>query len=220
MRLIYVVDPMCAWCYGFQPQLDALLNRMPSATIEWVMGGLAPDNTSPMTMEMRQTISAYWHQIEAKTDVEFNHDYWRINTPYRSTYQACRAVIAANTLIEGSADAMVKAIQTAYYQKAQNPSLDKTLIECAESIGLDDKLFAALMNSNEIQQQLTQHLHIAMQLGATGFPALFYVNNANHAFPLTHGYCLADELAQRLTLILQREKEPISNRHTQITGIT
>ncbi|TXD88125.1 DsbA family protein, partial [Ralstonia pseudosolanacearum] len=28
MRLIYVADPMCSWCYGFGPQLADLRARL------------------------------------------------------------------------------------------------------------------------------------------------------------------------------------------------
>lgn len=48
MQFIYVMDPMCAWCYGFQPELDRFLDTFPSANVDWMMGGLAPDTQEPM----------------------------------------------------------------------------------------------------------------------------------------------------------------------------
>lgn len=203
MRFIYVMDPMCAWCYGFTPELEAFLQAHSDIDIEWVMGGLAPDNDQPMAEQMRATIADYWQQIEAKTNVTFNHDYWRCNTPYRSTYLACRAVIVASSLLEKGAEKMVRAIQTTYYQKAQNPSLENTLIECATEIGLDEVEFVQALNSEQTQVYLEQHLGITQQLQVTGFPALFYLDRNNQAYPLALGFCSVNELEQRFKRILQ-----------------
>ncbi|NMP17715.1 DsbA family protein [Thalassotalea sp. Y01] len=198
MRLIYVMDPMCSWCFAFQPELEAFLATYSSANVDWIMGGLAPDNNQPMDDGLKQTISSYWHQIEQKTQVSFNHDFWKLNTPYRSTYPACRAVIAAEALQENSTGAMVKAIQAGYYQQAKNPSLVETLVDCASAIGLDENTFAEVLKSAETEQRLQQHLAISRQLQVTGFPALFYIDDDNRAYPLTLGYCQAATLEQRM----------------------
>ncbi len=197
MKFLYVMDPMCAWCYGFQAELDQFLAQHPVEEVEWIMGGLAPDTTQPMDDNLREMISSYWYQIEKRTQVSFNHDYWQRNTPYRSTYPACRAVISAESLKENSAVQMVKAIQSAYYLQAKNPSLEETLIACARAIGLDEHQFLAAFKSTETEGQLQQHLSIARQLQVRGFPALFYIDEANRAHALTLGYCQAAALTQR-----------------------
>ena len=202
MRFLYVMDPMCAWCYGFQPELEKFLENYASIDVEWIMGGLAPDTKQPMNENLKQTISSYWYEIENKTQVTFNHDYWKLNTPYRSTYQACRAVISAENLVVKSAQKMVKAIQSAYYLEAKNPSLKETLIGCAGSIGLDETSFLNVLHSEETEQQLQQHLNMTRSLQVSGFPALFYVNKGNQAYPLTFGFCKAEELAERFNQVI------------------
>lgn len=201
MRLIYVMDPMCSWCYGFQPELEGFLEKYPSAEVEWIMGGLAPDTNQPMKDNLKQSISSYWYQIEETTQVRFNHDFWELNTPYRSTYPACRAVISAEELLKNSAQRMVKAIQSAYYLEAKNPSLKETLVSCASSIGLDEKQFDDVFESEETQQQFQKHLSISQQLQVRGFPALFYVDNRNQAYPLTLGFSQTVNLEQHLNHI-------------------
>jgi len=201
MKFLYVVDPMCAWCYGFQPELESFLEHYPTSEVDWIMGGLAPDNKHPMDENLKQTISSYWHQIEDKTEVTFNHDYWKLNTPYRSTYQACRAVISAERLIANSAQKMVKTIQSAYYREAQNPSLESTLVGCAKAIGIDEGHFLDAFKSEQTELQLQQHLNITRQLQVGGFPALFYMSESNQVYPLTLGFCTADELIKRFEKI-------------------
>lgn len=201
MRFLYVMDPMCAWCYGFQPELEQFLDNYPSADVDWVMGGLAPDSRQPMDKKLRQSISAYWHEIEKIAQVDFNHDFWTLNTPYRSTYPACRAVISAERLKENSARRMVKAIQSAYYLEAKNPSLEATLVSCADSIGLDKDQFLGVLKSQETETLFQQNLSIAYHLQVRGFPALFYINERNQAYPLTLGFCQAGDLERGLNQI-------------------
>lgn len=201
MRFLYVMDPMCAWCYGFQPELDRFLKRYSSVEVDWIMGGLAPDTEEPMNEELKQAISSYWHKIEEVSEATFNHSYWEKNTPFRSTYQACRAVISAEKLAAMNSQKMVQAIQSAYYREAKNPSLDKTLIDCARALGFSDEQFLTILHSEEIELQLKEHLAITRNLQVRGFPALFYINKDKQAYPLTYGFCKAEELFERFSLI-------------------
>lgn len=199
MRFLYVMDPMCAWCYAFQPELEHFLAKQPSINVEWVMGGLAPDTDKPMDESLKQTISSYWYQIEKKTQVTFNHDFWKLNTPFRSSYAACRAVISAEYLKANNAQLMTKAIQSAYYLNAKNPSLKDTLIECAVSIGLDKEEFKNVFESRETEQQLQRHLGLSYQLQVSGFPAFFCIDDKNNkAYPMTLGFCKSVNLEQQL----------------------
>jgi len=197
MRLYYVMDPMCAWCYAFAPELEEFLKKHTFLEVDWIMGGLAPDNHHPMDENLKQTISSYWHDIEKRTRVTFNHHFWILNTPYRSTYPACRAIIAAESLKAKSAHQMVKSIQSAYYLEAKNPSLDETLVACASSIGLDKSQFLKVFTSQETEQRFQKHLHLTYQLQARAFPALFYVNEKNEIYPLTLTYTQVSILEER-----------------------
>ena len=201
MRFLYVMDPMCGWCYAFQPELEGFLAQHPSANVDWIMGGLAPDSAEPMDDALQRTIASYWHQIEAVSQVTFNHDFWTTNTPYRSTYPACRAVIAAELLVQDSAPRMAKAIQSAYYLEAKNPSLEDTLMDCARAIDLDEALFSAALHSENTEQAFQQHLAVTRQLQVTGFPALFAVSDCNEAYPLALGFTPTDTLAERFAQI-------------------
>ena len=195
------MDPMCGWCYGFQPELDEFLECYPASKVDWIMGGLAPDTKEPMDEHLKHTIASYWHQIEEKTRVSFNHDFWERNTPYRSTYAACRAVISAETINAGSAQSMVKAIQSAYYLEAKNPALDATLFECAKAIGLDPIYFSEAYTAIDTEERFQQHLMLTRQLRVNGFPALFYISDNNDAYPLTLGFCEAGALNTQLELV-------------------
>ncbi|MEE9327238.1 MAG: DsbA family protein [Cocleimonas sp.] len=174
MILYYIHDPMCSWCWGFQPTWlkirEALENEI---EIKYLLGGLAPDSDIPMPESMQKDIAGYWRKIQQHIpNTQFNFDFWENCQPRRSTYPACRAVIAArkqNTEVEL---AMIDSIQKAYYLKAQNPSDDSTLISLAESLGLDSQTFSDDLNAAETQNKLESEMTFARKIGAQGFPSM------------------------------------------------
>ncbi len=186
-RLFYIHDPMCSWCYAFSRSGDALQAELPEdIAIVYLAGGLAPDSIEPMALSMRHTIQQIWQRIEQTVPgVSFNYDFWSRNTPIRSTYLACRAVLAARK--QHMEPEMVRAIHRPYYQKALNPSLPETLQECAQEIGLDVAVFGRDLISPEIEDGLQHEIGQSQQLDAYSFPSLRLVhNNAIFLIPIDY----------------------------------
>lgn len=190
------MDPMCSWCWAFSKTLDSWLDMHPDLDVLWVMGGLAPDSDEPMPLTMRDAIASTWKRIESQTGTPFNHDFWTQNTPKRSTYPSCRAVIAAGELHPEGRLMMSRAIQKAYYLDAKNPSDMSTLIECAETIGLDESQFSEQLRSDLIESKLNSELEFIRTLGVQGFPALLLVNG-DAITPLALGYSTLDKIEKR-----------------------
>lgn len=171
-KLYYVFDPMCSWCWGYKPVWQKITQALQDKIdIQYVVGGLAPDSDQPMPEEMQQQIASYWKKIEDFLGTEFNYDFWSQNTPRRSTYPSCRAVMAARK--QGAEQPMLAAIQNAYYLQARNPSDNDVLIDLANDIGLDVTRFEADLMSEELNQQFMQELEFARSIGGNSFPSLF-----------------------------------------------
>ena len=201
--LYYIHDPMCSWCYAFDSSLTALQKELPDfIRIKKIAGGLAPDTTNPMPVELQQKIQLTWRRIEQTVpNMQFNYDFWIINTPVRSTYPACRAVLAARQQGADFEDKMIGAIQTAYYQKAKNPSLESTLLECAIEVGLDVNRFADDLTSNEIEEELQNEIRIAKKLGVISYPSLLLEHNGR-LFPVTVDYLDHETMIREIVSIL------------------
>jgi len=201
MTLIYVMDPMCSWCYAFQPQLKELLSRLkPGIKVLCYMGGLAPDSDEPMPKELQQGIQQTWHTIEERTGTPFNHEFWTLCHPRRSTYPACRAVISAELLESGAGMKMVEAIQQGYYQEARNPSNLDTLISFAEQTGLNREEFVRQLQSQETEDILMDDLSYCQQYNVTGFPFLA-LKSKGSIEPICIGYCDQPTLLARASSI-------------------
>ncbi len=172
--LYYIHDPMCSWCWGFQKSWQSVQNTVQDEiNIKYVVGGLAPDSDEPMPKAMQEAIVGYWENIQARIPgTEFNYDFWKKCQPRRSTYPACRAVLAAKQLDKTKEQAMISAIQNAYYLQAKNPSEISDLIDCAKSIDLDSQDFEKALTSEQINQALMADISLSRSMGAQGFPSL------------------------------------------------
>lgn len=200
-RFIYVMDPMCSWCWAFNPSIESLKTIYSQYEWDYLMGGLAPDSDQPMPTDMQQKLQAIWQHIEQQTGTIFNHEFWPKNKPRRSTYPACRAVITAEHLAPGSSAEMINSIQKAYYQDASNPSNKDVLIKLAKQIKLDPVVFEQRLNEPETQIELDAQINQAHTLGAQGFPSLFIENN-DEITALSYGYCTTEVLKKRIEEVL------------------
>ena len=205
--IYYVVDPMCSWCWGFAPVWREFVPEIPeSATVVDLMGGLAPDNEAPMDSAMRQYVQDAWGAVKARTGAEFNFEFWDKCEPKRSTYSACRAVIAAGEQASGARSLMYDAIQRAYFLEARNPSDAEMLERVAGEIGLDQKQFTEDLASDHVNRILQLELESVAKLGVSGFPTIV-VKRESPGEParydlLTAGFSDIDVLRDRLSRLL------------------
>ena len=172
--LIYVHDPMCSWCWGFEPTrkiiFETVADRM---QIRRLVGGLASDSDQPMPESMRLMLRQTWQRIEHTIPgTRFNYAFWDECSPRRSTYPANRAVIAAREQGESFDPIMTARIQQAYYLEAKNPSDNSVLVDLAADIGLDVEKFAESLESDALQQQLLVEIESTRAMGINSFPSL------------------------------------------------
>ncbi len=172
--LFYVHDPMCSWCWGFEPARQVIFDAVSEKLqIRSLLGGLAPDTDLAMPEEMRDMLQKTWKRIEQTIPgTHFNFDFWQKCSPRRSTYPANRAVIAARIQGDEFEQQMTARIQQAYYLEARNPSENLTLIELATEIGLDALQFSKQLEDVSTQKLLLSEIQVSRRMGMNSFPSL------------------------------------------------
>ena len=206
--LYYIYDPMCSWCYAFEQSLSNTLKHMPAElTFKPILGGLAADTNTPMPIATQTMIQQAWRQIESTVpNVRFNFDFWTNNTAYRSTYPACRAILAATNQSPKFAAPMRIAIQQAYYQEAKNPSLDEVLIDCARHTSLNINQFSKDLLSSDINTKLTEHRQFAQLLGVNSYPSLrLALNSEPHT--ITTDYTSSAPILEQINKLFDSHKQ-------------
>ncbi len=139
-----------------------------------------------------------WRRIQQQLPgTDFNYNFWTKCQPRRSTYPACRAVIAARQQGHQYDEEMTYAIQKAYYLEARNPSDNDTLINLASEIGLNVEQFHRDLLSPKINQELSGELTTARDLNLNSFPS-FLLIEGEKKLPISPDYQHANVLLEKI----------------------
>ena len=152
---------------------------------------------------MQHYLQTTWRRIQERIPgTEFNFDFWHRCRPRRSTWPACRAVIAARSQDPATERPMISAIQRAYYLEALNPSDAEVLVDLACRIGLDGPAFASRLDDPACQALLEQEMSRCRQLGLTSFPSLALVTG-DSGWPVQIDYTNPLAMVERIEALIE-----------------
>ena len=211
-QLIYIADPMCSWCYGFGPELNAVLDALPGTQLDIVLGGLRAYNTEMMDEGKKATILTHWKHVEEASGLPFLSSVMARPGFVYDTEPACRAVVAARILGRDSPSRptlqVLHAIQRAFYAQGR----DVTDLQVLADIGaaaltgagqaIDSAGFLAMLNADATIAQTRQDFSQVQRWGIQGFPALLIEHHASLHL-VSSGYAKAAVLMARIGAIRQ-----------------
>ena len=203
-RLIYVMDPMCSWCWGFAPVAQALAEQAAAAGVplHLVAGGLRSERAA-LEPAARVRILGHWQAVNASTGQLFNFAEALPEGFVYDTTPACRALVTARQLDEPSAWSLARLIQQAFYAEARDVSRVQVLVELAEQAGIPRIEFAEAFDSTAMHQATAADFAWVQDLGIAGFPTLLAEHEGQLAL-LTNGYQPLEALQPLLGRWLER----------------
>jgi len=142
-RLLYVMDPMCSWCWGFAPVAEALIAQAREAGVvtQLVPGGLRSGG-SPLDASTRKYILEHWQAVAEATGQPFRFEGAMPEGFVYDTEPACRALVAARELDAERVLPLLKLIQGSFYEQGVDVTTAPRLVELAEQAGFDRAAFA------------------------------------------------------------------------------
>ncbi|MCW3148968.1 DsbA family protein [Stutzerimonas stutzeri] len=203
-RLIYVMDPMCSWCWGFAPVLQVLAEqaRVSDVPLTLVVGGLRREHAA-MDQAGRVRTLSYWQAVHEATGQPFNFDAGLPEGLVYDTEPACRALVAARSLEPSCVWPLAQLIQQAFYAEGRDVTLPAQLVELAEAAGIPRIEFAECFDSPDCRTATAGDFAWAQNLGIAGFPTLLAQRHGQLAL-LTNGYQPQELLAPLLARWLER----------------
>jgi putative protein-disulfide isomerase len=176
--LIYIADPMCSWCYGFGPELTALLDGLPGLPLNIVVGGLRTGNDQPVDRALKASLREHWAKVAETTGLPFSPDNLEREGFVYDTEPACRAVVAARTLAPQASLAVFHAIQRAFYKEGKDVTQGNVLaqVTCAvlteAGVAIDPAAFLALWNAEAARLATREDFIQVQHWEIQGFPTL------------------------------------------------
>ena len=203
-RLLYVMDPMCSWCWGFAPVVEALAEQASAAGVplQIVVGGLRRDQVA-IDAAARVRYLGYWQAVNASTGQLFDFERGLPEGLVYDTEPACRALVTARSLDAASAWPLAKLIQQAFYTAGVDVTQAGVLVQLAEQAGIPRIEFAEAFDSQAMHEATAADFSWVRDLGIAGFPTLLAERDGQLAL-LTNGYQPLEVLAPLLGRWLER----------------
>ncbi|MFK0312833.1 DsbA family protein [Pseudomonas sp. NPDC090233] len=203
-RLLYVMDPMCSWCWGFAPVAEALIAQAREAGVatRLVPGGLRSGG-SALDASTRKYILEHWQAVAEATGQPFRFDGAMPEGFVYDTEPACRALVTARELDDERVWPLLKLIQGSFYDQGVDVTTAPQLVELAEQAGFDRAAFADAFTRADTRAATAADFSWVQGLGIAGFPTLLAERNGQLAL-LTNGYQPLESLQPLLGRWLQQ----------------
>lgn len=201
----YVGDPMCSWCWGISPTVEAVEAFCESQDIEFTitMGGLRAGGGDPWNETFKNFLRNEWQHIGQTTGQPFS--FKLLEAPHfdYDTEPACRAVAtvkllqAQSELPQSIVLSFFSAIQHKFYAEGQDSKVVDFYASICADLGLDFDDFSTLFESPEAQQAVQQEFIRCRQWGVRSFPTLLLEHEGKMEV-LAQGYVTAEQLLSKL----------------------
>jgi putative protein-disulfide isomerase len=202
-RLLYFADTMCSWCYGFSPEMQAVLEAL-DGEVDLLLfsGGLRPFNAEPVDDKLRGYLSETYPRIAELSGQPFNAPRSLMPGFIYDTEPASRAVVCMRNLAPGREFAYMQALQRAFYNAGEDITKGEVLAEHASAQGLERAAFLEAFASEEMRAQTLADFEVARNFSLNGFPALIVhrvnAEGKDELVLVSQGYEKATGLIERI----------------------
>ena len=188
-ELIYIADPMCSWCWGFSPVIDAVKDHFQGQLpMRVLMGGLRPGTTEPMGDGMKADISGHWKHVQQATGQPFDLTFFDREGFVYDTEPASRAVVAVRNMEPDLVFEFLKKVQEAFYAMNRDVTDPDVLAAIAEESGLNREAFRVEIDTEETIKETWMDFETSRRLGVTGFPTLLAGSDDGSYEVITAGF--------------------------------
>lgn len=198
-HLVYFGDPMCSWCYGFEPVLRGVKEhfgeRLP---IGIVLGGLRPGTQRAMSSMERDQVRKHWDSVKAATSQKFDYSFFDRGRFVYDTEPACRAVIVYRRTQPDFAQEFFANLQIAFYADGKNITKPDVLATLADEHGYNAEAFLQAFHDMTAREETARDFQISQEAGVEGFPTLMAGSMMDGYQVAAHGFRPLDGLISDL----------------------
>jgi putative protein-disulfide isomerase len=171
MILHYIYDPLCGWCYGAKPLVQAAQAVLP--VIAHGGGMMTGANRQTVSPQLRNYVMPHDRRIAEYTGQPFGEAYFegllRDETAVFDSAPPIAAVLAAEQ-IAGRGLVLLGRLQTAHYMEGRRIADEAVLLELAKQTGLEPEAFQQAFNDADTERHIKDSRALLANVGGQGFP--------------------------------------------------
>lgn len=198
VKVLYVYDALCGWCYGFSDVIQSFQEKHPDVEITVIAGGMITGDRIGPLIEVAPYIRSAYKDVEQATGVQFGQAF--LDELFGDADMLMTSVPSARALEtlkalqpDGSQVAFASALQKMVYLEGKHPSDESALANVAADFGVNKDVFLEYYHSDDAAKAADANMLRSNQLGVTGFPTVFVVN-ASETTVISRGYMPIERL--------------------------
>ncbi|MBE7473458.1 MAG: DsbA family protein [Anaerolineae bacterium] len=203
MKIIYVMDPLCGWCYGNSQTISQVYEQYNSDfEFDLLPGGMFAGRNAQVQGRMAGYIRQHDRHIQTTTGAVFGEAYFTsLDNPalLLDSEPPSRAIVTVRTLWPDQLFPFAAQVQAARFQQGKNLNEAETYAGICQVLGLDKETFLSHFSSEEMKR-LTQETFRQAATYAQAYPTLLLENGRSLQL-LSSGYTPAKALVQKISSI-------------------
>lgn len=192
-EIIFIIDPMCSWCWGFHPIMEEVRQKYSNKyKFSLVVGGLRTSGQMEWNTQNKAYLLQNWNAVTERTGQPFSKTLLNKPTFDYNTYPACKALGTVRELWGDEASfAYLLRIQEAFYKDG----VDITALDSLTNyITEDKKAFRDFFQSQRAEVLMQHDFSKARSMGANSFPSTVKIDEDGHMVCLSGYRSLEDIL--------------------------
>ena len=178
MILHYIYDPLCGWCYGAKPLVQAAQAVLP--VIAHGGGMMTGANRQKVSPQLRSYVMPHDRRIAEYSGQPFGEAYFegllRDHSAVFDSAPPIAAVLAAEQL-GGRGLELLGRLQNAHYVEGRRIADESVLFELAHGMGLDRQAFETAFRAADTEDHISNSRAFLAKVGGQGFPTLVLEDN-------------------------------------------
>ena len=206
-EIFYIGDPMCSWCWGISPQVNALERYATQEHIKFnlIMGGLRPGGGQEWNTPFKDYLKHHWQAVSKKSGQPFNLSLFEKEAFNYDTEPGCRAVITVRTIAPKKTLAFYELVQYYFYTKTKDPKQVAFYKIICEKLDIDFKVFSDAFTSDTLKDATQADFRKSRALGIRGFPSIVY-RQKDKLYTIASGYTDFETLKK--TILKLKKQNP------------
>lgn len=201
----YVGDPMCSWCWGISPAVQALAAFCSERGLVFTltMGGLRAGGGDPWSPAFKEFLRGEWRRIQQATGQPFGFGLLELDHFDYDTEPACRAVVTASLLalahgLPSSAPlAFFSATQRRFYVQGHDPKTADFYRGICDQVAIPFDEFRQVFGSQRAREAVARDFAQCRQWGVRSFPSLL-LDRLGEVSLLSAGHVTTETLINRV----------------------
>jgi putative protein-disulfide isomerase len=205
MKLIYIMDPLCGWCYGNIENLQQIYNKYKDVLdLEILPAGMwTGSNARRQSKPIAEYIKKHDLQVEQDTGVAFGKDYFLLIEDENIVLDSevpSRAIAVVKELWPDRLLPFTAEVQKARYLHGKDLNLNQTYLHICDQLNLDIEKFFEAFHSESIKIATLETFDRAAQY-ANSYPTLL-LEVKNKKFILEQGYASFESMVERIEKLI------------------